>query len=189
MDTDQTPFHLDITIDKFIRTAMNILRNTTSNATEHASSTFMSAYGANSNGSPGNIPAGLKLHSLNVIKATLLAILFPQDTNLMEKNKFKAQLLAVIKKAESFYKEKPIRNLKNAENFSKVVVTDALSGLFYAVVAKDLRSQALPFFNIVVRQLTIQAILESVETSKFYQNQQIETQNFFLFCSLMNDKF
>lgn len=84
----------------------------------------------------------------------------PQNEELVEKNKFKAQILASIKKiARGGAEEKE----KIVEKGPKSVVTDALCGLFYAVVAKDLRNQALPFFNIIVRQLTIQAMLEGEE--------------------------
>uniref|UniRef100_A0A914VHX2 Transformation/transcription domain-associated protein n=1 Tax=Plectus sambesii TaxID=2011161 RepID=A0A914VHX2_9BILA len=95
------------------------------------------------------------------VKALLLAALKPSDRRLLEDDRLSKHLLARLEAIDTnATTPRTSAVYRCSDEASRSMFLDALTAVFFAVVAKDLRSEVLSFFNAIVRQLTLQAIFE-----------------------------
>uniref|UniRef100_A0A0N5ASH3 Non-specific serine/threonine protein kinase n=1 Tax=Syphacia muris TaxID=451379 RepID=A0A0N5ASH3_9BILA len=106
------------------------------------------------------INLSLRRHSYNVVRSVILGSFMPSNSNVLENVYLQKHLLnelEAVRNDPAFYSHAPFK-CTNAE--SRSLYIDAVCGLFYAVVSRDLRDEVVVFFKSIIRQLTIQAVFD-----------------------------
>uniref|UniRef100_A0A915D3U7 PI3K/PI4K catalytic domain-containing protein n=1 Tax=Ditylenchus dipsaci TaxID=166011 RepID=A0A915D3U7_9BILA len=145
----------DIPLLKLVESAANVLRTPQNGE--------VSGNNNNNNHSNGKSVALPKSQAFEIIKTVLLNCLSSSKIQSIDDIRLKKALEKALKHANSSiehgYNKSPYIC---SDKHSRSLFATALTGLFFAVMNNELRSQSLVLFRDIIRHLTIQAIMESL---------------------------
>ncbi|VDM39812.1 unnamed protein product [Toxocara canis] len=155
IDEGGKPLVCDLSISEVVHAALEHLRSPF-----QVDSTFLAVTSSSLPSSPQPSPLFIRRHSFLLIKGVILSALVPTRPAVLKNPALKQHLLCQLEAVKADVRDYPEQVFRCKSESTRALFLDALTALFFAVVARDQRNEVLSFFNAVVRQLTIQSIFE-----------------------------